>query len=131
MSTRRSGLGRGLGALIPTAPIPAPVAPAAPVYASPSAPADVAPSEPQADEPSSGLRAPEGASFAEIPLDQITPNPRQPREQFDEDALGRWVELFCETVDEDFAGPLAEEAKARAAAVAGVLGTLARRVQAA
>ena len=51
--------------------------------------------------------------------------------QFDEDALGRWVELFCETVDEDFAGPLAEEAKARAAAVAGVLGTLARRVQAA
>jgi ParB family chromosome partitioning protein len=31
--------------------------------------------------------APIGAHFAEIPLDSITPNPRQPREVFDEDAL--------------------------------------------
>jgi ParB family chromosome partitioning protein len=33
-----------------------------------------------------------GAHFAELPLDSITPNPRQPREVFDEDAL---VELVA------------------------------------
>ncbi len=35
--------------------------------------------------------APMGAHFAEIPLDAITPNPRQPREVFDEDALQELV----------------------------------------
>lgn len=32
-----------------------------------------------------------GAHFAEIPLDSITPNPRQPREVFDEDALSELI----------------------------------------
>ncbi|MBB5934109.1 ParB family chromosome partitioning protein [Streptomyces zagrosensis] len=32
-----------------------------------------------------------GAHFAELPLDFITPNPRQPREAFDEDALAELV----------------------------------------
>ncbi|WP_432012005.1 ParB/RepB/Spo0J family partition protein [Streptomyces cucumeris] len=32
-----------------------------------------------------------GAHFAELPLDFITPNPRQPREVFDEDALAELV----------------------------------------
>ncbi|MGK5532319.1 ParB/RepB/Spo0J family partition protein [Streptomyces sp. URMC 129] len=32
-----------------------------------------------------------GAHFAELPLDAITPNPRQPREVFDEDALAELV----------------------------------------
>ncbi|MER6145855.1 ParB/RepB/Spo0J family partition protein [Streptomyces sparsogenes] len=32
-----------------------------------------------------------GAHFAELPLDSITPNPRQPREVFDEDALAELV----------------------------------------
>ncbi len=32
-----------------------------------------------------------GAHFAEIPLDAITPNPRQPREVFDEDALSELI----------------------------------------
>lgn len=45
--------------------------------------------------PSSGAvetpSAPMGAHFAEIPLDEITPNPRQPREIFDEDALQELV----------------------------------------
>lgn len=45
--------------------------------------------------PSSGAvetsAAPMGAHFAEIPLDEITPNPRQPREIFDEDALQELV----------------------------------------
>jgi ParB family chromosome partitioning protein len=35
--------------------------------------------------------APVGAHFAELPLDYITPNPRQPREVFDEDALSELV----------------------------------------
>ncbi|SDK82003.1 chromosome partitioning protein, ParB family [Streptomyces indicus] len=34
---------------------------------------------------------PAGAHFAEVPLDSITPNPRQPREIFDEDALAELV----------------------------------------
>jgi ParB family chromosome partitioning protein len=35
--------------------------------------------------------SPMGAHFAELPLDSITPNPRQPREVFDEDALAELV----------------------------------------
>lgn len=35
--------------------------------------------------------APIGAYFAELPLDSITPNPRQPREVFDEDLLQELV----------------------------------------
>jgi len=35
--------------------------------------------------------SPVGAHFAELPLDFITPNPRQPREVFDEDALAELV----------------------------------------
>ncbi|GAA0618811.1 ParB/RepB/Spo0J family partition protein [Streptomyces crystallinus] len=37
------------------------------------------------------LKVPAGAYFAELPLDSITPNPRQPREVFDEDALAELV----------------------------------------
>ena len=62
MNTRR-GLGRGLGALIPSAPPP-------------SAPG----AEPAA--PGEG-----GAYFRELPTDAIRPNPRQPRQVFDEDSL--------------------------------------------
>ncbi|MFJ9934054.1 ParB/RepB/Spo0J family partition protein [Streptomyces virginiae] len=51
------------------------------------------------DEPVAGLEpTPEpepnvvaGAMFAELPMDTITPNPRQPREVFDEDALAELV----------------------------------------
>jgi ParB family transcriptional regulator, chromosome partitioning protein len=93
--SRRSGLGRGLAALIPPAAPPG------------SAPADVA-----ADDRSSGAtpeRAPSdgrpsvtepgstgdgrtgahaaAASVAEVAVDRIVPNPRQPREVFDEEEL--------------------------------------------
>ncbi len=37
-----------------------------------------------------------GARFAEVPVDAITPNPRQPREAFDEDALTELVESIRE-----------------------------------
>ncbi|MFD0274966.1 ParB/RepB/Spo0J family partition protein [Kitasatospora sp. NPDC127111] len=50
----------------------------------------------QADRSRSGAAGPElaevaGARFAELPLDAITPNPRQPREVFDEDKLAELV----------------------------------------
>lgn len=58
MNVRRGGLGRGLGALIPTGPAEEQI---------------------------------EGARFEEIPLESIEPNPRQPREVFDPEALGELV----------------------------------------
>jgi ParB family chromosome partitioning protein len=65
-----------LGALIPTAPADQPTAP--------RDGAGVAPS-PDGDALEPMLVA--GAHFAEIPIDSITPNPRQPRTTFDEEAL--------------------------------------------
>ena len=62
MSNRRNALGRGIGALIPTAPSPQP-AEAVPVLVD------------------------EGP--AEIPVDAIDPNPEQPRRSFDPVELGR------------------------------------------
>ena len=58
MNVRRGGLGRGLGALIPTGPSEELI---------------------------------EGTRFEEIPLDSIEPNPRQPREVFDPEALAELV----------------------------------------
>lgn len=114
MSERRRGLGRGLGALIPAAPTgekaagPAGVGGGAPV--SPTtvpvltaergvAAAKVATlppvsretEEPSASGASETPAVPFGAHFAELPLDSITPNPRQPREVFDEDALAELI----------------------------------------
>jgi ParB family chromosome partitioning protein len=70
---RRGGLGRGLGALLPTGP--------------------------RVGEPDSGTggdeagetMAPGGAYFREIELDAIGPNPRQPRTVFDDDTLDELV----------------------------------------
>ncbi|GFH38645.1 ParB/RepB/Spo0J family partition protein [Streptomyces pacificus] len=107
MSERRRGLGRGLGALIPAAPQEKPglsagagspvlttergVA-AAKVAALPAGPRPpeqrLAESEPEVPPEAT---TPAGAHFAEVPLDAITPNPRQPREVFDEDALTELV----------------------------------------
>ncbi|MFD5750871.1 ParB/RepB/Spo0J family partition protein [Streptomyces sp. NPDC127033] len=112
MSERRRGLGRGLGALIPAAPQEQPVATSGVTTASPgtasvltadrgvaaakvtSLPtATVSPeSEAVAPEPEAApALAVAGAHFAEVPIDSITPNPRQPREVFDEDALAELV----------------------------------------
>ncbi|MFB6509919.1 ParB/RepB/Spo0J family partition protein [Streptomyces virginiae] len=120
MSERRRGLGRGLGALIPAAPQEKTPPVIGAGSTSPSAvptlasergvaaaklaalvQADVsretslaivpeADPEPQAEnETESNTVA--GATFAEVPMDAITPNPRQPREVFDEDALAELV----------------------------------------
>ncbi|NYV73609.1 ParB/RepB/Spo0J family partition protein [Streptomyces sp. UH6] len=63
--------------------------PAAKLASLPAVPRGVEDTAPAAD---SDLPAsPVGAHFAELPLDSITPNPRQPREVFDEDALAELV----------------------------------------
>lgn len=67
----KRGLGKGLGALIPTAPSAAAPASAAVVAA------------PQSEV--HGLR------YAELPIASIAPNPRQPRTVFDEEALAELV----------------------------------------
>ncbi|MEU7163392.1 ParB/RepB/Spo0J family partition protein [Streptomyces morookaense] len=121
MSERRRGLGRGLGALIPAAPkgsengAPAlgsgatsPTAvPVLTTERGPAAarvttfPVDETPAvldpvsrETRSEQPAEAAETAEavaGAHFAELPLDSITPNPRQPREVFDEDALAELV----------------------------------------
>jgi ParB/RepB/Spo0J family partition protein len=77
MSPPRRGLGRGLGALIPTGPEPGTESyrPEVSSSVAVSAPEPVA-----------------GAHFAELPLTAITPNPRQPRQHFDEEALDELAE---------------------------------------
>ncbi|MGZ4608782.1 MAG: ParB/RepB/Spo0J family partition protein [Actinomycetes bacterium] len=139
MSEKKRGLGRGLGALIPTAPVkdaPAP-APSGPSPVDVLIPAKVAvpaaegtpvsdgapaasgvlstangstvddasaPGEattgndasnpvpaPNGDAPDAAPAPIDGAYFAELPRDSITPNPRQPREVFDEEAMAELV----------------------------------------
>ncbi|MEU5788539.1 ParB/RepB/Spo0J family partition protein [Micromonospora purpureochromogenes] len=92
----RGGLGRGLGALIPTGP--APEAPGTTL----TAPVEAGPERTTGDVPVEAVTAPvatpsappepqlspvPGARFAEIPVDAIVPNPKQPRHVFDEEAL--------------------------------------------
>ncbi len=98
----RGGLGRGLGALIPTGPVPGsalagaePESGAAAVPAPPlagaaaviGAGAMVGADAVPAVEPEPQLSPVPGARFAEIPVDAIVPNPKQPRQVFDEEAL--------------------------------------------
>jgi ParB family chromosome partitioning protein len=85
-SNRRGGLGRGLGALIPTGSgagegTATAVADAPYVPASPNGVGFSADTDPQ------GLAPVPGARFAEIPVSSIAPNPKQPRQVFDEEAL--------------------------------------------
>ncbi|MER7574254.1 ParB/RepB/Spo0J family partition protein [Streptomyces sp. NPDC126514] len=109
---RRIGLGRGLGALIP-GPADSTAAPAAAGSVTSVSPTAVPvlttdrgvaaakvtalpPVSRETEEPSVNGMAempppPMGAHFAELPLDSISPNPRQPREVFDEDALQELV----------------------------------------
>lgn len=100
-SRPKGGLGRGLGALIPTGP---PADPVMPTQGAIPRPAEVAPPPPPDPSPVVADATPEtvsatdtvrsgelfpvpGARFAEIPVAAIVPNPRQPRQAFDDDAL--------------------------------------------
>jgi ParB family chromosome partitioning protein len=112
VSDRRRGLGRGLGALIPAAPQSTSTSPTAVPVLAPDRgvaaakvaglverrPAESAPAA--GDIPVSRGTQPDvsapavpvtGAYFAELELGLITPNPRQPREVFDEDALNELI----------------------------------------
>jgi ParB family chromosome partitioning protein len=70
---RRGGLGRGLDALIPSTP------------QDDQGPVAEAVGHESAAAQASG--EPSGPSFEQLPLDRIDPNPRQPREAFDEETL--------------------------------------------
>jgi ParB family chromosome partitioning protein len=96
---RHGGLGRGLGALIPTS---APAAPTAEPFSPPpvaAVPGSLTPSVAPVDQqqthselapagvdPHSTLAIP-GARFAEIDISTIAANPKQPRQVFDDEAL--------------------------------------------
>ena len=89
---RAGGLGRGLGALIPTSA-----------------------AEVDLDATFPPPQAVPGAHFAEVPLDRISPNPQQPRAHFDPEALAELVTSIREVgllqpvvvrqVSEDADGP--------------------------
>jgi ParB family transcriptional regulator, chromosome partitioning protein len=95
--TPRGGLGRGLAALIPTAPpvvepTPPPAPPAAEETAARPAREEAAPSPvalvPPVAEPAAGeaLGVP-GAVLREVAVGDVVPNPKQPRQHFDDEAL--------------------------------------------
>ncbi|MCU1685689.1 MAG: parB [Amycolatopsis sp.] len=91
MTERRGGLGRGLAALIPTGPPPG----SGPTSIVERESADHRPGNgsvrdggagPLGAAASSGEVA--GAVYRELPITSIKPNPKQPRQVFDEEALG-------------------------------------------
>jgi ParB family chromosome partitioning protein len=107
---KRGGLGRGLAALIPTAPPaaaeptrPAPVAapseeeqPAGEVRPLAAVPEEAPPAPTPAPARTTRAAAPRetddavevpGAQLREVPVDDVVPNPKQPRQVFDDEAL--------------------------------------------
>jgi ParB family transcriptional regulator, chromosome partitioning protein len=93
VAQQRRGLGKGLGALIPEVPRTGTAAGAGTMTGTP-APVDIIRSDHRADAPGTtyeipgtGLRQVAGAYFEEVAVGSITPNPRQPRQAFDEEAL--------------------------------------------
>ena len=83
MAQQRRGLGRGLGALIPESPLLA--------DGDGSRGQDRAASTGSAESPAAPVEV-FGAHYKEISVSAITPNPRQPRRTFDEDALEELAE---------------------------------------
>ncbi len=81
VGTDRPRLGRGLGELFQRTDVPAPTSP------------DLAEAASRRPDPAA---IPEGAYFAELPTGAISPNPRQPRAVFDEDAMAELVESIRE-----------------------------------
>lgn len=81
----RRGLGRGLGQLIQRTEAP-----------SPSAQDGQTGADQTTASTPDGVRVPKGSYFSEIPVSAITPNPKQPRTVFDEDALEELVQSIKE-----------------------------------
>jgi len=93
MAQQKRGLGKGLGALIPTGPVTPPggalsggAVPGGPGTPGGRTAAPGVSPGPGADQPTAG-----GAYFQELPISSVTPNPRQPRQEFDEEALDELV----------------------------------------
>lgn len=88
MAQQRRGLGRGLGALIPESPL----------RSDGDAARGTDPAAATGEIPSGSAGSPGdpaevfGAHYKEISVSAITPNPRQPRRSFDEDALDELAE---------------------------------------
>jgi ParB family chromosome partitioning protein len=76
MPQPKRGLGKGLGALIPTGPPP-----------SVSSPRPYLPSAMAGYDEGEPIETLAGAYLEELPVGSIVPNPRQPRQVFDEDTL--------------------------------------------
>ncbi len=110
---QRRGLGRGLGSLIPTAPstpaggvgqgdgVPGEAAsttasatPDGVDNTGPGIPASAG--QPEQVVPETDLAPVAGAYFAEVPLEQISPNRVQPRQVFDEEAMAELVHSIRE-----------------------------------
>ncbi|MFD0683953.1 ParB/RepB/Spo0J family partition protein [Actinomadura fibrosa] len=90
MSQQRRGLGKGLGALIPTAP-PPPTTADPGTAGEPGFPGGGTP-DPSPHDAGPDIKPVVGAHFAELPVDSITVNPRQPRKHFDDLALEELAE---------------------------------------
>jgi ParB family chromosome partitioning protein len=90
-SRRKGGLGRGLAALIPTGPADADADSPSLGPGMGAAAADVVYGGQTPSEPAGG-----GPTYREIALDLIQPNPRQPRQGFDDEALAELVHSIRE-----------------------------------
>ncbi|WP_406284522.1 ParB/RepB/Spo0J family partition protein [Embleya sp. NBC_00896] len=99
MSGQRRGLGKGLDSLIP----PRPLKPSSPAAATLRKMAEIATDEsalsptsvPMQDAPKTAPTPP-AALYAELLIDVIAPNPRQPREVFNEEAMAELVQSIRE-----------------------------------
>jgi ParB family chromosome partitioning protein len=93
----RRGLGRGLGELFQRTEPPAPALAPEPLGGHPDGDAgvEVGLTEVVTVE-AAPTPIPDGSYFAEIPLESITPNSRQPRTVFDEDAMAELVDSIGE-----------------------------------
>lgn len=91
----KGGLGRGLGSLVGGAPVETP--PAAPAPTQPrSVPTPAAPVVDRVGDSVSTLVPTPGAVYLEVPVGDISPNPRQPRTVFDDEALAELVHSIKE-----------------------------------
>ena len=90
----KRGLGRGLGSLIPTAPVEE--APTGAGQETVAADGGAGGGQPEVARPGGELVPVAGAYFAEVPITQIRPNAVQPRHVFDEEAMSELVHSIGE-----------------------------------
>ena len=119
--SRKSGLGKGLSALIPTD------LDNEPGQVTASAPA---PAQAPAAEPAPAAAAPPDSGLVDIPIGEIVPNPHQPRRHFDEESLeglaasiagvGLLQPVLVQRLDDGSFALIAGERRWRASRLAGL-----------